>query len=71
MVPEEFVDHGLREFVQINVGSARKGTLRGMHYQADPHQEVKVVRCTMGAIFDVIIDLRQESPRASSGQAWS
>jgi dTDP-4-dehydrorhamnose 3,5-epimerase len=45
---KEFVDHGLYgEFVQINVGfSTKKGTLRGMHYQADPHQEVKVVRCT-------------------------
>ena len=61
---KEFGDLGLcEEFVQINVGfSAKKGTLRGMHYQIDPHQEVKVVRCTMGAIYDVIIDLRPDSP---------
>jgi len=61
---KEFGDHGLCvEFVQINVGfSTKKGTLRGMHYQAAPHQEVKVVRCTMGAIYDVIVDLRPESP---------
>lgn len=61
---KEFGDRGLcEEFVQINVGfSTKKGTLRGMHHQADPHQEVKVVRCTMGAIYDVIVDLRAESP---------
>ena len=40
----------------------RKGTLRGMHYQAPPHEEVKVVRCTRGAIYDVIVDLRWSSP---------
>jgi len=61
---KEFGDHGLcEEFVQINVGySTKKGTLRGMHHQAAPHEEVKVVRCTMGAIYDVIIDLRPDSP---------
>ena len=47
---------------QANVGfSHRKGTLRGMHYQAAPHQEAKLIRCTRGAVFDVVIDLRQES----------
>src|SRR5262249_55634090 len=40
----------------------RKGTLRGMHYQAHPFEEVKIVRCERGAIYDVIIDLRRESP---------
>lgn len=40
----------------------KKATLRGMHYQASPHGQVKIVRCTMGAIYDVIIDLRAESP---------
>jgi dTDP-4-dehydrorhamnose 3,5-epimerase len=61
---KEFGVHGLcEEFVQINVGfSTKKGTLRGMHYQTAPNQEVKVVRCTMGSIYDVIIDLRPESP---------
>lgn len=42
--------------------NTRKGTLRGMHYQAAPYGEAKLVRCTMGAIFDVIIDLRRDSP---------
>jgi len=40
----------------------RKGTLRGMHYQAAPHEETKIVRCTMGAVYDVIVDLRPDSP---------
>jgi dTDP-4-dehydrorhamnose 3,5-epimerase len=40
----------------------RKGTLRGMHYQAAPHQETKLVRCTNGALYDVVIDLRPDSP---------
>jgi len=40
----------------------KKGTLRGMHYQAPPHLETKLIRCTQGSIFDVIIDLRPESP---------
>ena len=39
----------------------KKGTLRGMHYQAAPYEEAKLVRCTMGAIYDVIIDIRQGS----------
>lgn len=40
----------------------RKGTLRGVHYQAAPHEEVKLVRCTRGAIYDVLLDLRRDSP---------
>jgi dTDP-4-dehydrorhamnose 3,5-epimerase len=49
-------------FVQCSISfNHRKGTLRGMHYQAPPHEEAKIVRCTAGAIYDVIIDLRQES----------
>ena len=39
----------------------KKGTIRGMHYQVPPHAEAKLVRCTMGAIYDVILDLRSES----------
>ncbi|RKZ85135.1 MAG: hypothetical protein DRR19_16770 [Candidatus Parabeggiatoa sp. nov. 1] len=39
----------------------KKGTLRGMHYQVEPHEEAKLVRCTKGAIYDVIIDLRSDS----------
>jgi dTDP-4-dehydrorhamnose 3,5-epimerase len=51
------------EFVESNISfSKKKGTLRGMHYQAAPHGQVKLVRCTAGAIFDVIIDLRRHSP---------
>ena len=42
--------------------NARKGTLRGLHYQAAPQQEAKLVRCTRGAIYDVVLDLRPESP---------
>lgn len=59
----EFADHGLSsEMVQCNISSNRhRGTLRGMHYQTPPHQEAKLVRCTSGAIYDVIIDLRPES----------
>lgn len=61
---KEFEDHGLwPQLAQINLGfSSKKGTLRGMHYQIAPYQEVKVVRCTMGAICDVVIDLRTDSP---------
>jgi dTDP-4-dehydrorhamnose 3,5-epimerase len=59
----EFAAHGLQaEFVQCNISyNQRKGTLRGMHYQAAPFQEAKLVRCTSGAIYDVIVDLRPDS----------
>lgn len=61
---DEFEAHGLAtEFVQCSVSfNKKKGTLRGMHYQASPHKEAKLVRCTRGAIYDVIIDLRSDSP---------
>ena len=61
---EEFKAHGMNpNMLQLNVGfSHKKGTLRGMHYQEAPHAEVKFVRCTRGAIYDVIIDLRRKSP---------
>jgi len=61
---KEFDAHGLgTTLVQCNVSfNASKGTLRGMHYQAPPHEEAKLVRCTMGAIYDVIVDLRKDSP---------
>ena len=60
----EFADRGLAPDVEQSSISfnPRKGTLRGMHYQEAPCEEVKVVRCTMGRIYDVIIDLRPESP---------
>lgn len=60
----EFAEHGLVcNFLESNISfSRRKGTLRGMHYQAAPYGQVKLVRCTSGAIYDVIIDLRSDSP---------
>jgi dTDP-4-dehydrorhamnose 3,5-epimerase len=61
---EEFRRHGLDPAVaQCNVSWNRsRGTLRGLHYQAAPHEEAKVVRCTRGAMWDVIVDLRDGSP---------
>jgi len=61
---QEFRDRDLNPcVVQCNVSWNRsKGTLRGMHYQAAPHAEVKLVRCTRGSVHDVIIDLREKSP---------
>lgn len=60
----EFAEHGLNpRLVQCNISyNPRRGTLRGMHYQAVPHSEAKLVRCTRGAIYDVIVDLRSDSP---------
>jgi dTDP-4-dehydrorhamnose 3,5-epimerase len=60
---KEFADHGLTAVVhQANVSfNVRAGTLRGMHYQVDPYGEAKTIRCTRGAIYDVIIDLRKDS----------
>lgn len=59
----EFESQGLpATWVQSSISfNNRKGTLRGMHYQVAPHEEVKLVRCTMGAIYDVIVDLRPTS----------
>ena len=61
---KEFSARGMKgEFVQCNISfNSRRGTVRGMHYQASPHEEAKLVRCTAGAIFDAIIDLRPNSP---------
>jgi len=61
---KEFLAHGLQPLIaQGNVASnARRGTLRGMHFQYPPAAETKYVRCTRGAILDVIVDLRPESP---------
>ena len=59
----ELGERGLEtNFVQHSVsGSVRKGTLRGMHFQNEPHSEVKIVACLKGAILDVIVDLRPDS----------
>ncbi len=67
---DEFAARGLRSsFVQCNLSSnPRKGTLRGMHFQAKPREEAKLVCCTRGAAYDVIVDLRRES---SSFRQWA
>ena len=61
---EEFAAHGIAcAWVQCNVSfNRRRGTLRGLHYQAAPWEEAKLVRCTMGALYDVVLDLRPTSP---------
>lgn len=61
---EEMRAHGLEPHVaQCNVSfNEKRGTLRGLHYQAAPHEETKIVRCTRGAIWDAIVDLRPSSP---------
>ncbi len=65
----EFLTRRLNgRLVQCNVSfNKQRGTLRGMHYQAPPHEEAKLVRCTRGSIYDVIIDLR---PASSTFKQW-
>ena len=65
---DELAAHGLTaELSQSSISRNRKaGTLRGMHFQRAPHQEAKLVRCTRGAIFDVVLDLRPGSPAYTS-----
>jgi dTDP-4-dehydrorhamnose 3,5-epimerase len=60
----EFEEHGLNpRIVQCNISfNKERGTIRGMHYQEAPHEEARLVRCTSGAIYDVIVDLRPASP---------
>ena len=60
----ELAEHGLpARFPQCNLSRNRRArTLRGMHYNALPHREAKIVRCSSGAIYDVIVDLRTGSP---------
>ena len=61
---EEFASHGLNPTIaQANLSvSKERGTVRGMHFQRPPHGEAKTVRCTRGRIFDVLVDLRKDSP---------
>lgn len=61
---DEFQKQGLNpRLVQCSISfNKKRGTLRGMHYQAEPFEEAKLIRCTMGALYDVIIDLRSDSP---------
>ena len=60
----EFREHGLNpRLVQCSVSfNRRRGTLRGMHFQSAPYEEAKLVRCTRGAVYDVVVDLRPGSP---------
>ncbi len=64
MCREEFAAHGMdTDYVQQNTSfSAHRGTIRGMHYQVPPYTEAKLVRCIAGAIVDIIVDLRRQSP---------
>jgi dTDP-4-dehydrorhamnose 3,5-epimerase len=61
---EEFKHHGLKPIIaQMNIAhNVKKGTIRGMHFQYHPAAETKLVRCTRGAILDIIVDLRPDSP---------
>jgi dTDP-4-dehydrorhamnose 3,5-epimerase len=61
---EEFADRGMNtNWMQSNISMTREpGTLRGLHFQTAPYSEVKLVRCTHGAIWDVVVDLRADSP---------
>ena len=61
---DEFRSHGLEtDIVQCNISyNKKKGTLRGMHYQVPPFEETKIVSCTKGSIYDVVVDLRKDSP---------
>jgi dTDP-4-dehydrorhamnose 3,5-epimerase len=69
---KEFAAHHLPTgFVQCNTSfNTRKGTLRGLHFQTKPFEEGKLVRCTQGAILDVIVDLRKDSPAYCRWQAF-
>jgi dTDP-4-dehydrorhamnose 3,5-epimerase len=61
---KEFAKAGLPvDLVQANLaGNVAKGTLRGLHYQVAPHEEAKLLRCIKGSVFDVVVDIRVESP---------
>ena len=61
---KEFEKHGLvTNFVQMSTSfNYHKGQIRGMHYQEDPYAETKIVRCTSGSIYDIMLDLRKDSP---------
>jgi dTDP-4-dehydrorhamnose 3,5-epimerase len=61
---QEFAAHQLdAQLTQCNISfNVHRGTLRGLHYQVAPHAEAKVIRCTMGAVYDVAVDLRPDSP---------
>lgn len=72
MCVDEFAQHGMdTEYLQQNVSvSVHKGTLRGMHFQKPPYAETKLVRCLKGAVVDIIIDLRPDSPTYMKWEAF-
>jgi dTDP-4-dehydrorhamnose 3,5-epimerase len=61
---QEFTTHGLvTDFIQMSTSfNKNRGQIRGMHYQEEPYAETKIVRCTKGSIYDVMVDLRKGSP---------
>ncbi|MCP6547431.1 dTDP-4-dehydrorhamnose 3,5-epimerase family protein, partial [Klebsiella pneumoniae] len=69
---KEFTERGLNgRFVQSSTSVTRRaGTLRGMHYQRPPYEEVKLVRCVRGTIFDVVADVRRDSPSFGTWQGF-
>ncbi|HEY9561985.1 MAG TPA: dTDP-4-dehydrorhamnose 3,5-epimerase [Anseongella sp.] len=67
---KKLAEHGLpHDFVQDNQSLSQKGSLRGLHFQAPPHAQVKLVRVTRGAVLDVVVDIRKTSP--TYGQSFS
>lgn len=69
----EFADHGLvTAFPQMNTNfSRRKGTLRGLHMQSGPHAEAKLVRCIAGSAFEMLVDMRPESPTYLQSESFT
>ncbi len=67
---DEFAAQGLNSrLVQCSISFNHcQGTLRGMHFQAAPHSEAKLIRCTKGAVYDVALDLRRDSPISGNGR---
>jgi dTDP-4-dehydrorhamnose 3,5-epimerase len=68
----EFAEHGLNtSWPQCNLTlTTRRGMLRGMHYQAEPKSEIKLIRCAAGAIYDVLVDVRRGSPMFGKWEAF-
>lgn len=69
---DEFRAHGVTaRAIQTNVSlTVRRGTIRGLHWQVAPHQESKLLRCTAGAVFDVVVDVRPASPTHGAWQGY-
>src|SRR3972149_2204742 len=69
---KEFAEHGLNtRWPQCNLTrTRRRGMIRGLHVQADPKPEIKLIRCSAGAIFDVVVDVRPDSPTYGKWEAF-